>query len=43
MRQITDYQDFFIIGYDDAVEQLTNAEKFYDAVKAYIEKAAINS
>ena len=43
MRQITDYQDFFIIGYDDAVEQLTNAEKFYDAVKAYIEKMTINS
>ena len=40
MRQISDYQDFFIIGYDDAVEQLKNAEKFCNEIKKYIGKFA---
>ena len=40
MRQISDYQDFFIIGYGDAVEQLKNAEKFCNEIKKYIGKFA---
>ncbi|MCH5210796.1 MAG: HEPN domain-containing protein [Oscillospiraceae bacterium] len=38
IRQITDYQDFFVMGYDDAVEQLKCAEKFCSEIKIYIEK-----
>ena len=40
MRQISDYQDFFIIGHGDAVEQLKNARKFCDEIKKYIGKFA---
>ena len=39
MRQITDYQDFFVMGYDDAVEQLKGAEKFCSEIKIYIEES----
>lgn len=39
MCQISDYQDFFIIVYDDAVEQLNCAERFCNEIKEYIEKS----
>ena len=40
MRQISDYQDFFIISHGDAVEQLKNAGKFCNEIKKYIGKFA---
>lgn len=37
IRQDSDYEDFFIVSYDDVCSQLKNAEKFYNAVKKYVD------
>ena len=36
IRQISDYQDFFVFSYDDVIEQLENAKKFYNKMNEYI-------
>ena len=36
IRQISDYQDFFVFSYDDVTDQLENAKKFYNKMNEYI-------
>lgn len=38
IRQESDYEDFYIISVDDAVNQLDNAKEFVNLAKNYIEK-----
>lgn len=37
IRQNSDYEDFYIVSFDDAEEQLQNAKKFCDVIENYIE------
>lgn len=36
IRNNCDYDDFYIVVKDDAVEQLSRAEEYYNAVKKYL-------
>lgn len=38
IRQISDYQDFYVFSYEDVVKQLNNAKNFYEEMKAYVER-----
>ena len=38
IRQISDYQDFFIVSYADVARQAEEAQQFYNEVKEYIKK-----
>ena len=36
IRNEADYEDFYVLSKDDAVQQLTDANKFTDMVKNYL-------
>ncbi len=36
IRSDSDYDDFFVVSRSDVEEQIQNAKKFYEAVKAYV-------
>lgn len=38
IRSDSDYDDFFVISKSEVEEQIQNAKKFYEEVKAYIEQ-----
>lgn len=37
MRQITDYQDFFVLSRDEAKTQIKDAERFYEDIKSFVD------
>lgn len=38
IRSDSDYDDFFVVSKSDVEEQIQNAKKFYEAVKAYVKQ-----
>ena len=38
IRSDSDYDDFFVVSRSDVEEQIQNAKKFYEAVKAYVKQ-----
>ena len=36
IRQESDYEDFYVVSREDVIEQIEDAEKFYNEVKRYI-------
>lgn len=40
LRSDSDYDDFFVVSKFEVEEQISNAQKFYDTVKDYVEKQA---
>lgn len=42
IRNDSDYDDYYIILKEDVIEQIENAEKFYNIIKQYIEEKKNN-
>lgn len=38
VRSDSDYDDFFILSKEDALNQIQNAKKFYDVISKYLDK-----
>ncbi len=41
IRQEVDYEDFYVVGKDDVITQVDNAEKFYKGIEKYIKTLEI--